>query len=399
MTTSRIRSISSVWHCFQKKNKSKIRIKYSGNESMIRRMIEKMQDCILKKYGMTDRFLQEAALFEGLFLARITEQHHDIYKVISEQGELQAGVSGKFAYDANNDTDFPAVGDWVMIDRVNGSGGNAVIHQILSRKSVFVRKAAGTGNAVQIIAANVDVIFICMSLNADFNMRRLERYLSIAWDSMATPVIVLTKSDLCDDLEQKLADVNAVSVGSDVIICSSMAENGYQSVTGYITEGRTIAFLGSSGVGKTTLINRLLGEDILATKAIREDDGKGRHTTTRRQLLLLPAGGIVIDTPGMRELHLSTGDLSKSFEDIDELASHCKYRDCSHNAEPGCAVRAAIAAGELSAKRFENYRKLQNELSYEGLNFRQMEEEKIKRMFGSKSEMKQAMRIAKNKNK
>lgn len=358
-----------------------------------------MYDCNLKKYGLTDRFVQEAALYEGLFLARISEQHHDIYKVVSEQGELRASVSGRFAYDTNADTDFPAVGDWVMIDRLDDNSGSAVIHQILSRKSVFLRKAAGTGNAVQIIAANIDIVFICMSLNADFNLRRLERYLSIAWDSTATPVIVLTKADLCKDLEQKLADVDAVSVGTDVIVCSSMAENGFKDVADYITEGRTIAFIGSSGVGKTTLINRLIGEDIFTTKEIREDDGKGRHATTHRQLLLLPGGGIVIDTPGMRELHLHSGNLSKSFEDIEELAALCKYSDCAHGSEPGCAIRAAIVSGELSEKRFENYRKLQNELSYEGLDFRELEEEKIKRMFGSKNEMKQLKRAVKNKNK
>ncbi len=352
----------------------------------------------LRRYGLSDCFEQEATLHEGLFLARVSEQHRDLYKVVGEQGELQAGVSGKLIYVADDSNDFPAVGDWVMVDRVDGNAGNAVIHHTLGRKSVFMRKAAGTSNETQVIAANIDVVFICMSLNADFNLRRLERYLSIAWDSMATPVIVLTKSDLCDDLQQRLNEVDSISVGTDVIVCSSMEANGYESVRAYIAEGQTIAFIGSSGVGKSTLINRLMGRDVLATKEIREDDARGRHATTHRQLLLLPGGGIVIDTPGMRELQVYSGDLSKSFEDVAELAAQCKYKDCSHAKEPGCAVRRAIETGELSEKRFENYMKLQREIEYEGLSSRQLEEEKIKRMFGSKGEMKQAVKHAKKKN-
>lgn len=352
----------------------------------------------LKQYGLTPRFEQEATLYDGMFLARVCEQHRDLYKVTGEMGELQAEVSGKLLYNAKDNTDFPAVGDWVMIDRPDSSLGNAVIHQILQRKSVFERKAAGTLNSVQIVAANIDVVFICMSLNSDFNLRRLERYLTIAWASMATPVIVLTKSDLCGDLDKRLSELSTVSVGTDVVVCSGVTENGFDAVFSYVSEGKTIAFIGSSGVGKSTLINRLLGKELLATKAIREDD-KGRHTTTHRQLLLLPQGGIVIDTPGMRELQLESGNLSKSFADIEDLAACCRYRDCSHATEPGCAVKKAIEEGTLSEKRFENFNRLQKEISYDGLNSRQLEHEKIKRMFGGMGEMKQAMRYVKQKNK
>jgi len=286
-----------------------------------------------------------------------------------------------------------------MIDRTDKNEGNAVIHHILQRKSALVRAAAGAGRgapgtktAGQMIAANIDIIFICMSLGADFNLRRVERYLTIAWDSMATPVIVLTKSDLCDDLQEKLDEIGTVSIGVDTLVCSSVSEDGYDTIRNYIEPGKTIAFIGSSGVGKSTLINRLIGRDVLATKSVREDDDKGRHTTTHRQLLLLPDSGIVIDTPGMRELQIHTGNISKTFEDVAELVACCKFSDCSHSSEAGCAVREAIESGMLSEERFDSYQKLQREVSYDGLNSRQIENKKLDEWFGSKNELKQFKR-------
>ncbi|MFA5636312.1 MAG: ribosome small subunit-dependent GTPase A [Anaerovoracaceae bacterium] len=348
--------------------------------------------------GLTREIQGEAALFPELYPARVSEQHHNIYEVMGEQETLQARVSGKLAYNAEDSLDFPVVGDWVMIDRLDNSKGEAIIHRLLPRKSAFGRKSAGTSNEGQIVAANIDTVFICMSLNENFNLRRMERYLSVAWSSMATPVVVLTKADLCDGIELRLAETEEVAMGADILVCSAMAEDGYEELLPYISEGKTIAFVGSSGVGKSTMINRLMGEEILATREIGGAD-KGRHTTTHRQLLLLPGGGIVIDTPGMRELQIDSADLSRSFEDIEDLAAMCKFSDCSHTKEPGCAVQRAIANGELSQKRFESYKKLQKETGYEGLNSRQLEQEKINRMFGSKREMKQAMKTFKNKNK
>jgi ribosome biogenesis GTPase len=322
-----------------------------------------------------------------------------MYKVATEKAEALAVISGKLRFSSDIASEYPAVGDYVMLDREDDTTGNAVINKVLKRKSVFIRKAAGTSHEVQVVAANIDIVFICMSLNNDFNLRRLERYLAISWESKARPVVVLTKADLCEDLPEKLREVSMVSAGAEVVVCSAIAENGWRNVESFIEKGRTVAFIGSSGVGKSTLINKLLGREALATREIREDDGRGRHTTTHRQLLLLPGGGLVIDTPGMRELQLFTSDLTKTFEDIEELAVKCRFKDCSHGSEPGCAVRAAVESGLLSEKRLDSYVKLQREASYEGLSSRETEMEKINRMFGGKGEMKQAMRYAKNKNK
>ena len=353
----------------------------------------------LKAYGLSERFEQEATIYEGLYLARVTEQHRELYQLVCGNGELAAGVSGKFAYEAGEPLDFPVVGDWVMIDRLDAGSGNAVIHQVLRRRSIVSRQAAGTGVLAQPIAANIDIIFICMSLNTDFNLRRAERYLTIAWDSMATPVIVLTKSDLCKNLQDRLQEITSVSMGVDVIACSAENDHGLSDIKERLAFGKTIAFIGSSGVGKSTLINRLMGHAVLTTKEIRKDDDKGRHATTHRQLLLLPEGGMVIDTPGMRELQIYTGDLSKSFEDIEELAEQCRFADCSHSAEPGCMIRKAIEDGMLIEERLESYLKLRQEMSYSGMNSRQIEADKINRMFGGKGELKRVMREIKNRDK
>ena len=351
----------------------------------------------LRDYGLSERFEREATLHHNLSIARVSEQHRGAYKVISANGEVSARVSGQFVHVTDDPIDYPTVGDWVMIEQADHGSDSTIIRNVLTRKSILARQSAGTSGSGQAIAANIDTVFICMSVNDDFNLRRLERYLAIAWDSRATPVIVLTKSDLSDNLQERLNDVSTVALGVDVIVCTSEGEGGYDAVRDYIGRDKSLVFIGSSGVGKSTLINNLAGQDVMTTREIRSGDDKGRHATTHRQLLLLPQGGIVIDTPGMRELQMRDGNISKTFEDIEDIASQCKFRNCSHESEVGCAIRKAIDVGALPEERFDSYLKLQREIVYSGLSSRQVENEKIHSWFKSKNEMKQFKRNLKKR--
>lgn len=311
--------------------------------------------------------------------AKVISQERDLYRVKSDKGEIFAEVSGKFRYDAVTVSDFPAVGDYVLVNWPEDES-NGVITALFPRKNCFVRKAAGKEHREQVVAANVDYVFICMSLNNDYNLRRLERYLSIAWDSGSSPVVVLTKADLCDDVELKITEVEQIAIGADVIAVSSYL-NDFDQIYQYVKPGKTVAFLGSSGVGKSTLINRLVGEDVIETQGLRDDD-KGRHTTTHREVMELDNGAFVIDTPGMRELGMwdSEAGIETTFSDIEELADRCKFRDCTHTGEPGCGVRKAIEDGTLDLERFESYMKLKKENAFaaDGSSYLEAKKQKFK---------------------
>ncbi|CAH0343815.1 ribosome small subunit-dependent GTPase A [Bacillus sp. CECT 9360] len=321
----------------------------------------------LKQLGY-DKFFEEhfASVAEGNYsVGRVALEHKRMYRLFTEEGELLAEVTGKLRYQASERQDFPAVGDWVVIT-ARPEEQKATIHSILPRKSKFSRKQAGNTTEEQIVAANVDTVFLVNALNADFNLRRIERYLLMAWESGANPVIVLSKADLCENIAERISDVERIAIGVPIHAISAEKNNGLDQLAPYLTEGKTVALLGSSGVGKSTLTNALYGEDKQAVKTIREDDDKGRHATTHRELILLKNGGIVIDTPGMRELQLWDADesLSHSFSDIEVLAAQCRFRDCQHTTEPGCAVQLALNDGTLDNERYSNYVKLQRELAF-----------------------------------
>ena len=321
----------------------------------------------LYKLGWNSFFEQSFKLLADgqLVPGRIVSEHKGIYQIQCEKGQLLATISGKLRFDAINRADFPAVGDWVAYKPRAGEE-KAIIHSVMPRKSKFSRKKAGITTEEQIVASNIDTVFIVNALNADFNLRRLERYLSLAWESGATPVILLSKADLCPNITDYIQQTESIALGVPVIPISAGKRIGLERLSPYLGEGRTVALLGSSGVGKSTLANALYGEELQHVHSIREEDDKGRHTTTCRELIVLKDGGIIIDTPGMRELQLWDGEegIHTSFSDIEELARHCRFNDCRHETEPGCQVQAAILAGALDKKRFKSYCKLQKELNY-----------------------------------
>ena len=300
----------------------------------------------------------------GLVPGRVAVQHRGAWDVLTEAGELRVDVAGRLRHEAIAPAELPVVGDWVAVAaRPDESGGT--IQAVLPRRTKFSRKTAWQAAEEQVLVANVDVVFVVTSLNEDLNLRRLERYMTLAWESGALPVIVLSKADLVDDPAPAVAAVEGVAYGVSVVPTSTKTGIGLETVRGYLPTGVTGALLGSSGVGKSTLVNALVGSELLFTQEIL-DDGRGRHTTTRRELILLPDAGLIVDTPGLRELQLWAADegLEEAFEDVTELFGRCRFSDCAHDTEPGCAVRAALQDGSLPLERWESYVKLQRELEH-----------------------------------
>jgi ribosome biogenesis GTPase len=312
--------------------------------------------------ALADAFAPFAA--QGLFPARVALEHTHIYRVIGEAGESLARVSGRLRHRAHARADFPAVGDWVAVHPPERSGDSRIV-AVLPRRSRFSRRAAGDPTEEQVVAANIDTVFLVAGLDGDFNPRRLERYLLVASESGAAPVVVLNKADIVADPEAMAHSVRA-SVGSiPVHVVSCRVPGAVDVLRPYLGVGQTGALLGSSGVGKSTIVNQLIGYDLLKTEEVRDSDSRGRHTSTARQLIPLPEGGVLIDTPGMRELQLwESGDVATAFEDIDALSARCKFRDCRHRQEPGCAVADAVATGALLPGRLESYHKLQDEQAH-----------------------------------
>ncbi len=322
---------------------------------------------MIQSYGWSESLQQDFAPFAdaGMTPGRVTVQQRGHYDLVTDLGELTAQISGKLAHEALSGG-YPVVGDWVAAAARPGEKA-ATIHAVLPRRTSFVRKAADSVATEQVVAANVDVAFLVTSMNADLNARRLERYLATAWQSGARPVIVLTKSDLCEDPDAAIAEAESVSFDAPVVAVSVITWDGIDALAEHLKPRQTCVLVGSSGVGKSTLVNAFAGSDRMATAGVREDDAHGRHTTTHRELVLLPSGALILDTPGMRELGLvDAGDgFSTTFEDVEALAEDCKFNDCHHGNEPGCAVRAALEIGVLDEGRWRNFQKLQKEIAFQ----------------------------------
>lgn len=321
----------------------------------------------LAELGWDDWFEERFAAWQGkpdIEPARVIIEFNHIYRVATAGGEREATLAGRLKHRAASRSELPAVGDWVAFRRRTDAQG--AIAGVVERRSRFSRKMAGNVTDEQVVAANVDVIFIVMGLDADFSLRRLERYLLLARESGARPVIVMTKPDLCDDVPGRVAEVSALAGDVRVHVVSPKLQQGLEQVDAYLTPGLTGALLGSSGVGKTTIINRLIGTDVRKTMDVRESDSTGRHATTHRELVALPNKGLIIDTPGMRELQLwDVGDaVRETFDDIESLAVACHFSDCRHREEPRCAVKAAVADDRLGASRLDSYLKLQDEIAF-----------------------------------
>lgn len=321
---------------------------------------------MIEEFGWSEQLQRQFAPFaaRGLQPARVTVQQRGLFTLAAPDGELHGRIAGKLAHDAAPGA-LPVAGDWVAI-AARPAEGSATIHAVLARRTAFVRRAADTVQSAQVVAANVDVAFLVAALNGDFNPRRLERYLAAARESGAQPVALLSKADLADDVEGALAAARAICGDAPALAVSAQTGEGMEALAAWLAPGLTFALLGSSGAGKSTLVNALAGRELMATGAVREDNSRGRHTTTYRELVRLPGGALVLDTPGMREFGLldAGAGIASTFEDIEVLAARCRFRDCRHGDEPGCAVRAALEAGELDPGRWRGFDKLRRETAH-----------------------------------
>ena len=301
----------------------------------------------------------------GLIPARVAVEHGSVYRLLAEDGPSTARCSGRFLHQLLDRSDRPTVGDWVAVARKPGASQDD-IQAVLPRRTQFSRAAIGKEVARQVIAANIDTVFLVTGLDQNYRLRRIERYLAVAAESGADPVIILNKTDVCPEAEARLAEVEAIARGVPVIAVSAITGEAFEEISLFIRPGKTIALLGSSGVGKSTLVNRLLGEELQDTGEARENDGRGRHTTTTRNLIVLPSGGILIDTPGLREIGIwDVGPgLESTFDDIADLERRCRFTDCSHDNEPGCAIREALDDGSLDSERYVSWLKLLKEQAF-----------------------------------
>jgi ribosome biogenesis GTPase len=342
----------------------------------------------LQRWGWSSYFeaLRNEGEGENAVPARVIAQHRKLWRIAGAFGECWAEASGKLRLAAEEGVEWPAVGDWAVVD-VQGAGSSALILEVLPRRSRFVRKMAGKRIAEQVIAANVDTALLVAALDGDFSPRRMERYLAQCWEAGAQPVIVLNKADACGDARVKAAAMERIALGTELCVVSARTGQGMERFERFLAPGQTIVLLGSSGVGKSSIANRLLGKMQQEVRPVREGDSRGRHTTTARELFVLPGGALLIDTPGFRELQLwdAADGVSQTFADIDALAGECRFGDCRHESEPGCAVRAALSAGTLEGARLENRRKLLREQEFLRRKLdpeaRREEKERIKRLY------------------